>query len=465
MTAVKHVDEALIDSTATPYARQATGLFAATVLVTAIVAMIFYAVVSYFVIEPSIESLYIADKNSSVTFALTHAYDGRQYVYICTQGYVLPAEQVVYPRIDWMPVYALMQCGLHQFGVSLVYTGWLLSIMMIGVSVAFASLILRNLRVAHPWFYSLALLSPAIGGAWLYLAGVEATFLAVGMIVLWLVTLPPPSTPAGDLRRAGAGLILGLVFILTKPNALALLLPLIFAFLFQSWKRSQNAGYSAGFGFFVADIVIEHSRPVLLRVGQWLKRPITLEYRPIVYDWAALTVVAGIGLGFAFWLWYTSDLTGLPLYFLKNQQAVSSYWPAGNVPQMGAYFLQMFRGWQLFSVVPAWRYDAAWSLAVMLSGVFPAASKRVPPLIRGMLLLSVVFTLYTGTLWGSTRYVLSTAIVAVGWACWLAPTRPGSRWQVIRIVFLVALCVITSLILVDVMMPAGEPGAWGVIDQ
>ena len=454
-------------TTAVPdaYDRQEAALFGATVLVTAILAMVWYALISYIVIEPSIQALYLANNNHAIIFALTHAYDARQYVFICAQGYSLPTEYVVYARTDWMPVYAALQCSLHGVGVSLVYTGWLVSIAMIGVCVTFASLILRNFGIRHGWFYSLALLSPIMAGAWLYLAGVEATFLAVGMVVLWLITLPEARTPLADLRRAGLGLLLGITFIMTKPNAIALMLPLVFAFFYQSWQRSQRTGYAFGFWTFTADVLIEHLRPVLVRVGRLFQVQLTLEDRPIVYDWTGLAIAAGIGLGLAYWLWFSSDLSGVPLYFLQSQSQISTSWPAGNLFEMTAYFLQMFRGWGWSYEMPAWRYNAAWNLAVNLSAVLPAASNRVPLLIRGMLLLTTLFTLYTGAVWGSTRYVLSTAVVAIGWACWLAPIRPKSRWPLWRIVFLVTMCVVTSVIVVDGMMPVGEPGPWGVVDR
>jgi hypothetical protein len=145
-----------------------------------------------------------------VFYVPSHMGDARQYVYICAQGYSLPGQVGRYPpfgarpgsgisRVNWMPVYALLQCGLHRLaGVSLVFSGPLISALAVGLALFLGTLTLANLGVRGPAIHALAALVAPIGAAWLYLAGVEATYLAIGMIVLWLITLPPPAnTPRG----------------------------------------------------------------------------------------------------------------------------------------------------------------------------------------------------------------------------------------------------------------------------
>src|SRR5262249_19450025 len=58
------------------------------------------------------------DNSSGIISAPSHFNDARQYVYICNQGYDVPYDPLptlAQSRINWMPVYALLQCGLHKF--------------------------------------------------------------------------------------------------------------------------------------------------------------------------------------------------------------------------------------------------------------------------------------------------------------------------------------------------------------
>ncbi len=249
---------------------------------------------------------------------------------------------------------------------------------------------------------------------------------------------------------------------LTKPNALAFLLPLLFAFVYQSWQRSRQADYSFGLWTFAADLVIEHIKPLLTRRAK-------LEVRPIEYEWTPLAVGAGVLLGFTYWLAYTSRLTGVPFYFLQQQTTVwGRAWPSGNLSEMLLYFRQAFNPIGSGEFIAGWRLSAAWNLAANLSALIPALSRRVPGLIRGMLPLAVLFLLYSGAVHGSDRYILSTALVALGWACWLAPKRNDRRsraWWLVRWSFVVLLFLITSLLLIDHMLPIGEPNAWGITDH
>src|SRR5262249_342198 len=154
-----------------------------------------------FAISPAIQALY-QDDSSGIIYAPSHFNDARQYVYICNQGYDVPYDPLptlAQSRINWMPVYALLQCGLHKFaGVSLIFTVTVISGVGLGCTLIFGAYTLLPLGVRHPALHALAALTPLIGGGWLYLPGVEATYLAVGMAVMWLITLPPfPDTDHG----------------------------------------------------------------------------------------------------------------------------------------------------------------------------------------------------------------------------------------------------------------------------
>jgi hypothetical protein len=432
----------------------------------ATIGMFFYFGVLH-MLTPHIQSLY--KNNQAVIYAPTHFNDARQYVLICTQGYnvphnILPTIQV--SRFNWMPFYAWLQCAAHQLtGISMRYVGVLVSMVAIWVTLFFGALSLRNLGVAHASLNSLAALAPVVGGAWLYLPGAEATYLAAGMVVMWLITVPLPANPRprdlwGELALAMAAAPAGFVLLLTKPNALAMLFPLAFAFVYLSWRRSCSAGYTHTFFAFAADLVIEHVLLVLPR--RWR------EPRPMRYVWTPALAAAGILLGFTFWTAYTSLASGIPFYFLQQQLTVwGRAWPSGNLGEMLAYFAQAFN-----EPNPArrYRFNAAWNLAANLSALIPAASPRVPPLIRGMLPFMTLLLLYSGAVHGSDRYILSTALVAIGWACWLAPrvtARNPYAWRrwVVRWILLLMLALITSILLVFIMFPIGEPQAWGILDR
>jgi len=443
-----------------------------------LLGMSFYVLLGLW-IAPSVQVLY--EGSTNVVFAPTHFNDARQYVMICVQGYdvaysTLPT--LTRSRINWMPVYAVLQCAAHQIGhLSLIYTSWAISTLAIGLVLLAGIGTLRNLQVRLPLLSIWAVLFPLIGGAWLYLASVEATYLAVGMVVMWLITLPLPRYAVGELARVVGGVALGCTFFLTKPNALAFLLPLTFAFVYQSWRYSQQIGYAGGFWTFAADVVIEHVRPLLApllsRIGTRFKVTVTLDPCPIVYAWAPLAVGAGVIVGLAYWLMFTSRLSGVPLYFLQQQTTVwGRAWPSGNVQQMVYYFAQAFYRLQPFGGIPPWRMNAAWNLAANVSALIPAASRRVPGLVRGMLPLVLIFLLYSGAVHGSDRYILSTALVAIGWACWLSPaisTKPVKArtrfiWGALRWLFVLSLFGITAALLLNQMLPIGEPNAWGVLD-
>lgn len=421
-------------------------------------------------LTPRVQALY--PPTSDIVYAPGHFNDARQYALICIQGYyipyhILPTVQV--SRINWMPIYPLAQCALHHLvGVSMVYAGAVVSTLSIGIALFLGSLTLANLGIAAPSIHALAALLPPIGAAWLYLPGAEAIYLAVGMAVMWLITLPLPATPDEDIlpRRiwlrelavAAAGVPVGFVFILTKPNALAMLLPLAFAFFYLSWQRSRAAGYNFGLWTFIADVVIEH-------LPRRLQQP--PEARPVRYVWTPALVAAGILLGFAYWLAYTSVMSGTPFYFMQQQLTVwGRAWYGGNIEDMLLYFLQAFRQ---PDIRVAWRYNAAWNLAANISALVPAASPRVPMVVRGMLPLMLFLLVYSGAVHGSDRYILSTALAAIGWACWLAPQRPVTSLSRVRALlrwaFVIALAATTFYLLTAELWPKGEPQAWGLVER
>jgi hypothetical protein len=168
-------------------------------------------------------------------------------------------------------------------------------------------------------------------------------------------------------------------------------------------------------------------------------------------------------LGFAYWVAYSSLLSGIPNYFLQQQlTAWGRAWFGGNLGDMLRYFAQAFRG---PNAAYPWRYNAAWNLAATLSVLIPASSRRVPGLIRGMLPLMIVLLFYSGAVHGSDRYVLSTALAAVGWGCWLAPTGKNETWSALRWTFLIVLAAVTFYLLVWCMFPVGEPQAWGILER
>jgi hypothetical protein len=365
-------------------------------LTVGLAGMVFYVAVGALLYSP-IQALYPYDFD--VFYAPSHFMDARQYVFICVYGYDVPYDilpTLERSRLNWMPVYAALQCALHEAtGLSMVYTGPVISTFAIGLTLFLGTLTLANLGVRYPPLHALAALIPPIGAAWLYLPGVEATYLAIGMSTMWLITLPPfdpptQPTPRGlrrELLRALAGVPIGAIFILTKPNALAMLFPLTVAFFYQSWQRSRAAGYTFGLWPFVADVVIDHLPPALLAPILRKGAP-ALSARPIAYDWTPATIAGGIVLGFAYWVAYSSLLSGIPDYFLQQQLTVwGRAWFSGNLGDMLRYFAQAFRG---PNASYPWRYNAAWNLAANLSVLIPASSRRVPGLIRGMLPLMIV---------------------------------------------------------------------------
>lgn len=441
---------------------QARGHFAA--VIGAVVAMAVYVAV-LIGITPKIDALYAP---GHVVYAPTHFNDARQYALICVQGYNLPYAPLPTlgtSRLNWMPVYPLAICALNRLmGTSIVYAGAVISALCAGFAVYFCARTLVNLGVQRPVLHAFAALIPPIGGLWLYLPGAEAIYLVVGAAVMWLITLPAASdTPDGNLTaliRTGGGLALGAVFVLTKPNALAMIAPLAFAFLYQSWQESRRAGYTWGLFAFTADVVIEHVWGAVRLVTR-VRPP---SPRPIRYVWTAAGVVAGILLGFTYWLAYSSRYSGVPFYFLGQQlNAWGRAWPSGNIGEMLTYYAQAFRGIDPYG--RPWRFVSAWYLAPYVAALIPAASPRVPGLLRGMLPLLAVFVIYSGAVHGSDRYILSTALVALGWACWLAPTGKRRRWAALRWLFLILIAGITFYMLGWQMFPRGEPSAWGIWER
>src|SRR5258706_2340518 len=425
-------------------------------IIASLVAMLFYLAVAL-AIAPIIQATY---NDPGVVYAPSHFQDARQYVYICIQGYDFP-ENPAYTfgpesRLSWMPIFALLQCGLHHIArVSLLYAGTFISLISEGVTVFTATLILYDLSRKYAALHALVILVPVIGSAWFYLPSVEATFLAIGMIVLWYIVRPLPEAPTKMLfRNLGVGL-LGVIFILTKPNALAMLIPLGFAFLFNSWHYSRRRGYEFGLWVFAADLLIEGFKPLLKRKRELYQRFYVTEHREILLDFTPLWVSAGILLGFSFWLAYASSLSGVPFFSLRLQmENWRPAWPSGNFGEMLFYFSQAFRG---IDGTKPWRFVAAWYLAAYLSSIVPAASPRVPGLIRGMLVGMALFLPLTGAVRGTDRHVLSTALVAIGWACWVAPKGKINFSYFLRWAFVIILAVTTSYVLLWHMIPLGQP--------
>jgi len=408
-------------------------------------------------LTPAIQRLYKNDP--TVIYAPSHFADARQYVLICMQGYNVPGGLPGYPplptlassRLSWMPVYPLLQCALHKFGgVSLIFAGPVLAIGAMLCALFFAVLTLHNLGVPHPAISALAVLIPSVGAVWIYLPGPEASFLAVGMIALWLITLPAPAHPAQAAVRYALCLPLGVLYVLLKPNALMMFFALCFAFVYVSWQNSRRVGYTFGLWTFAADLLLAQVRPRMVRLQS---------ARPICYAWTPLIIAAGTILGFAFWLAYCSVLSGVPFYFLNLQY---NYWAhiysAGNVREIIQFFAQAF---QPSDPTNGWQRDAAWALAAYLVALLPATSKRVPSLIRVMIVLMVGTLVVSGVArYAVDRYLASTAIVAIGWACWLAPAAARKRYAVMRWLFALALFGVTWVLLVDYLMPLGEPTFW-----
>ncbi len=437
-------------------------------LLTSIVGMCLYVLIVALV-HVSSGSI---NNNSETFYPPADFSDGKRYVKICSRGYDLPvlgplvtAETAL---ISWMPVYPALQCAIHQSaGVSLVFAGTYVSTLATGITLFFGSLTLWNLGRRSRVPYILAVLVQPIGALWLYVPGAESTYLAVGMVTLWLITLPPfADTARGrllEIIRIAVSALIGVLLMLTKPNALALLIPITFAFFYLSWRRSQTAGYGFGLWAFVADVVIEHIRPLLAFFQRLRGQSFVLEERSIVYDWAPVATIAGILLGLAYWLVYTSWLSGIPFYFLQQQLfAWRRAWPTGNLGEAFLYFVQAFRG---ATRQTPWRVGAAYYLAANVSALIPAASSRVPTLIRGMLLLLPIFLLLSGAVNGDDRYTISTSIVVIGWACWLAPTKPRPFTVGLRLVFMSGLAWLTSYFVLFHLFAIYALGATSVVDR
>jgi len=445
-----------------------------------------YLFIALWFVLPPVQHLY--DGNNIAYFAPTHFNDARQYTFTCIQGYNIvstPSPVLWSSRINWMPIYGMIQCAANRLsGFSFVYLPLIISAYMAVAALLFAILVLRSLDVPRARLAAWIVLIPVVGGAWLYLPSVEITFYAIGMLVLYLV-LRPPANPRVELARAVVAFGLGGVFILTKPNALAMLLPLLFAFVYQSWRASQAEGYAGGLLEFTADLVIANCKPLVRGAAASFNREIFWEQKPLRYQWTALMLMAGITFGFALWIYWTSIISGIPVYFL-NQQLLrwGRAWPPGNISEMLIYFRQPFidvlsaRPAQLASLadlvsalntaVPfkPWRLSAGWNLLAYIAALLPAGSRRVPGLIRVMLPLMVLFLLASGAAHGSDRYVLSTAIVGIGWACWFAPRRSLRRpapW--LRLAFVLLLSWALSSYLLNQMMPLGLPDAYGIEDR
>jgi hypothetical protein len=75
-----------------------------------------------------------------------------------------------------------------------------------------------------------------------------------------------------------------------------------------------------------------------------------------------------------------------------------------------------------------------------------------------------LFYVITGSIRGQDRYVLSAALVVIGWGCWLAPTGSQKRWSVLRWMFVIALAGITSYLMVAYLFPIGQPYMLGIRD-
>lgn len=395
------------------------------------------------------QQAYIKLVDPDVIYPPARFYDAQQYVFICLEGYWTPTRtipEVEISRMSWMPVYAALQCGLHEVtGISLIYTGITITALANGLSVFLLVLLLRRLKVRG--IHALVAVIPALAPVWFWLPGIEATFLAVGMIVLMIVW---PDAREISMRAEVSRLILcfaaGLLFILTKPNALALALPLIYLFWYSSWKRSQAVGYARKLFEFSADVIIAHIPR--------LSHP--QSDRPLRYDWRALITLTGIIVGFAGYIAYTSWKAGVPYYYLQQQlEAWGRGWSVGNINEMIAWHLQVLRP---PDIDKPWRYGAAWHMAGTVLALIPAASRRVPNLIRVMLGLMVFYALFTGTAhFSNDRYMISTALVAVGWACWLGIGEPARLRNVIaRWSFVLIMAAITSLLLLK-MFTIGQP--------
>lgn len=385
----------------------------------------------------------------TVIFASTHFNDARQYAYICISGYNLTTAYVAptlgSSRLSWMPLYAVLQCGLkNSFGVSLIYAGFVVSCLAAAGTLLFVMLTLRNLKVGAPIRLAFLTFAPPISAIYLFLAGAEMLFLCLSALLMFLLTTSTSSTRQ-EAVRLGLGWLFGLLLMLSKPNALAFLLPLAFAFVYLSWKRSQAAGYTRPLNAFVPDLLYR-------QVSLWRNQANPL---PIEMDWFPAFVVAGIILGFTGWEWYSSWFSGIPHFF--TQQQLDYWvrpWRSGDLGTMTLYFAQAFRG---VSLDKPYRIETLWYLGVVIGTFIPALSARVPPLIRGMILPLPLFLLMTGAVYQYDRYVASLILTSLGWIYW----AKDKRW---RWALLLVLALLTSL-LYPYLFQANIFGNTAVIDR
>ncbi len=411
-------------------------------LVASLIGMLCYVVVGL-AASGHIARLYPPD---TVPFASTHFNDARQYVFICISGFNLTTAFATptlgSSRLSWMPLYPEAICGLHNiFGVSLVYAGFWISCLAAAGTLFFTMLTLRNLNIRAPARLAFLVFAPPISAIYLYLAGAEVVFLLVSAILMFLLT----SSMRNQLLRNGLGFLVGFLLMMAKPNALSLVLPLGFAFVHLSWKRSKAAGYTRTLNQFIPDLIYH-------QLALWLPKRNTV---PITYDWMPLFNIAGIFLEFTFWEWYSSWFSGVPYFFTQQQlQFWVRPWASGDIGTMFLYFAQAFRG---FAVDKPYRMAAAWYLLVLVSALIPAFSARVPTLIRGMILPLPLFLLATGAVHQYDRYIASLITVSLGWVFWVQ----GKRW---RWGILIGFALLTSLIYPS-LHQAGVFGNTVVIDR
>jgi hypothetical protein len=423
---------------------------------------ILFTVIGSVLITPQIaQQRYIYRVDPDVIYPPARFYDAQHYAFICLEGYWTPTRtlpEVEVARTSWMPVYGWLQCGLRGLtGVSLVYAGMVVTALANGVSVFVLVLLLRRLRVRRAGVHAMVAALPALAPVWFWLPGIEGTFLAIGMIALYAVWPDDqPIPPRFELLRLFACFPIGLVFILTKPNALAMILPLSYLFLYASWGRSRAVGYKYGLFAYSADVVIAHL-PLLSK--NWRAQP----DRPLAYDWRAPLLIAGIIVGFAGYVAYASWKAGIPFHYLQQQLEVwVRGWSVGNVSEMIAWHAQALRP---PDIGKPWRYGTAWHAAATVLALVPAASRRVPMTIRVMLGLMGCYVLFTGTAhYSNDRYMISTALVALGWACWIGGgEQTRARNVVIRWGFVIVIAGITSVLLLE-MFSMGQPVAYPITE-
>lgn len=369
---------------------------------------------------------------NSVIFASTHFNDARQYVNVCISGFNLAtdysAPTLGASRLSWMPLLPGLLCDLRNvFGISLVYAGFWISSLAATGTLFFTMLTLRNLGAITPTRFAFLIFVPPISAIYLFLAGSETLFLLISSILMFLMTSSVKSIRL-EILRIVSGVLVGFILMMAKPNALSLVPPLLLAFAYLNWKRSQLAGYQRAFNNFIPDMIYK-------QVALWRTKQENI--RPIEFDWFPLFSIAGILLGFAIWEWYSSWFSGVPYFFTQQQlQFWTRPWRPGDLGTMFLYFAQAFRG---ASLATPYRLASAWYLLVLLSALIPVFSSRVPVLIRLMILPLPLFLLATGAVHQYDRYIASLITVGLGWVYWVQ----GKKW---RWVVLFSLAICTSLL-------------------